>query len=133
MRRMAAVFVHPNQLQRLVHAAADLLGGNPEILRRKGDVLLDHVGDHLVVRVLKDHAHRPADLKQQAFVLCVHAKHRDASALRQKNRIHMLGQRRFPTAVASQNRHKTPSRNVQRQAGKHGDRRFPRLGGIGKA
>ena len=133
MRRMMAVFIHTDLLQRLVHPAADLLRRNAEILRGKGDVLLDHIGDHLIVRVLEDHAHRPADVEQEGFVLRVHAEHRDTSALGQKDRVHMLCQRGFAAAVAPQHRHKTPLFDAQIKILKHRHRRFAGLRGIGEA
>ena len=43
MRRMFAVFIHANELRRLVYAAADLLRRHAEVFRRERHILLDHV------------------------------------------------------------------------------------------
>ena len=69
MRCVAAVFIHADLPQRVIHPLADLRRGDAEVLRREGDVLLHDVGYDLVIRVLK----RPcptllADLQQQRFV-----------------------------------------------------------------
>ena len=42
--------------------------GNAQILRGEGHVLLHHVGNDLVIRVLEHHAHAAADLQQQGLV-----------------------------------------------------------------
>ena len=133
MGRVGAVFVHTNGLQSVVHAAADLLARYAEVLRCKGHVLLHHVGDHLVVGILEDHAHRAADVQEPLLVGGVQAKDVDAAALRQKNGVKMLGEGGFAAAVVAKDCHKAALLNIQVQAFKDTDRLSFVLCRIGEA
>ncbi len=75
MGRVGDKLAHTHGGQGIVHPAADLLRGHAQVLRGKGHVLLHHVGDDLVVRVLEHHAHPAADLQKQFLVGGVHALH----------------------------------------------------------
>ena len=112
---MVAVFIHADELQRLVYPPPDLLRRYAEILRRKGHVLLDDVRHDLVIRVLEHHADRAPYFQQQRLVARVHAVDRHAAALRQENRVHMLCQRGLAAAVVTQNGHEASLRNAQIQ------------------
>ena len=116
---MRAVFIHAHGLQRRIHALPDLLARHAEILRRKGDILLNDIRHDLVVRVLEHHAHRLANGKQQRFVLRVHTVDRDAAARGQQNRVEMLGERRFAAAVVAEHGDKAARLNGQIQPVEH--------------
>ena len=73
VRRVQTVVIHPDELQCLVHASADFLRGNAEVLRRKGNILFYDVGDHLIIGILEHHADRAADVDQKRLVGRVHA------------------------------------------------------------
>ena len=122
MGRVGAVFVHSDRFQGVVHAAADLLRRYAEILRRKGHILLHHVGDQLVVGILKDHANRAADVQKPLLVGGVQSEDVDAAALRQKHGVKMLGKGGFAAAVVAKDCHKAALLNIQVQALKDADR-----------
>ena len=114
MGRVAGKFRHTHRRQRVVHTAADLLGGDPQILRGEGHVLLHHIGHDLVIGVLEHHAHTAADLQQQGLLLGVHAVHIHRAAAGQQHRVHLLGQRGFPAAVMAQHHHEAALFHGQR-------------------
>ena len=68
MGGMFPVLIHIHLLQGLVHPAADLGAGNAQILRAKCHILLHHIGNDLIVRVLKHHSHVPADHHEPRFI-----------------------------------------------------------------
>ena len=72
VRRVTRELLHPDGGERVVDAAADLLRRYAEVLRREGDVLLHHVRDDLVIRILEYHADAAADLEQTRLVARVH-------------------------------------------------------------
>ena len=94
--------LHPYRFQGGGNTALDLLRGYTKILRAEGYILLHHVGNDLVVRVLEHHAHPAADLQQEVLIGGVHAVHPDLAANRQQDRVHVLGQGGFPGAVVAQ-------------------------------
>lgn len=55
------------------HPFPDLAGGQAQVLRAEGDVLLDHGRYELVLRVLENHRHRPPGRALAFFGLCVEA------------------------------------------------------------
>ena len=133
MGRVGAVFVHSDRFQGVVHAAADLLRRYAEILRRKGHILLYHVGNHLVVGILKDHAHRAADIQKPLLIGGIQPEDVYAAAFRQKDGVKMLGEGGFSAAVVTKNRHKAALLNIQIQAFKDTNRFSLVLGRIGEA
>ena len=76
---------HADSLQRLVHAPADFLRRNAEILGCKRHVLFHDVRDDLVIGVLEHHAHLLADGKEVLFLLRVEPVDRHRAALGQQN------------------------------------------------
>ena len=102
VRRVQTVVIHPDELQCLVHASADFLRGNAEVLRRKGNILFYDVGDHLIIGILEHHADRAADVDQKRLVGRVHAEYLHTAALRQEDRVKMLCQRGFAAAVVAE-------------------------------
>ena len=111
---MAGEFRHAHRRQRVVHAAANLLARDAQILRGEGHVLLHHVGNDLVIRVLEHHAHAAADLQQQGLVPGVHTLYIHRAAAGQQHRVHMLGQSGFAGAVMAQHHHEAAPFNGQR-------------------
>ena len=102
VRGMGAVFVHADLLQSLVHALADLRARHAEVFRGEGHVVLNHVGDKLVVRVLEDHADAAADLKNLVLLAAVDPVDNDAAGIGREDRVHMLGKRGFTAAVMAE-------------------------------
>ena len=113
------VLVHPHLLQGLVHPAANLLGGDAQILRGEGHILLHHVCHNLIVRVLKHHAHGAADGNQVLLLPGVHAEHGHRPPLGQDDGVAVLGQGGFAAPVPAQHRHKGPLLHRQIQIPKH--------------
>ena len=103
VRRVGAEFVHSDGSERLVHPLAYLLLRYAEIFRRKGDVLLDDVGNYLVIGILEHHAEPAADLKRQRLVLRVHAKGVDSAAAREIERVEMARKGALSGAVMPEN------------------------------
>ena len=85
--------------------------GHAQILRAKGHVLLHHVGNDLVVRVLENHTHAAADCHNSGQVGGVDAVHIHLSAGRQQDRIEVLCQGGFSAAVGAQDGHKAAAFN----------------------
>ena len=110
---VGAVGAHAYDLQSLVHPTADLIGGDTQIFRRKGHVLLHHVGDDLVIWVLKHHPHRAPHFQPLLVPAGVHAIDVDCAAAGQENGIHVLGQRGLAAAVVPQDGHKGASLDFQ--------------------
>ena len=103
VRGMGAVFVHADLLQGLVDTLADLRARHAEVFRGEGHVVLNHVGDKLVVRVLENHADAAADLKNLVLLAAVDAVDDDAAGIGREDRVHMLGERGFAAAVVAEN------------------------------
>ena len=116
LRGISTVVVHANCLEGIIDALPDLLRGNAEIFRSKRNIFFYDIGDNLVIRVLEDHAHMLPDGKQKRLVLCIHAVYHYAAACGQKNRVKMLGQRRFAAAVMPEHGNKASLLNGQVQA-----------------
>ena len=130
VRRVRAVFIHPHLPQRLIDAAANFIRRDAEVFRRERHVLLDHVRDDLVVRVLKHHADAAPDLQQQRLILRIHAPDVHATALRQQNGVKMLGERGLSAPVVPQHRHKAPLLDREVEIVKHNVLRLPLSSGI---
>ena len=96
---MAGVICHAHRLQCVIHPPADLLRGHSQVLRGKSHILLYHIGNDLVIGVLKHHAHAAAYLQQKSLVRRVHSLHPHLAAGGQQDGVHMLGQGGFPGAV----------------------------------
>ena len=99
--------IHPHRTQGVVHPLPDLGGGDPQVLRCEGYILLHHVGDDLVVRVLEHHAHRAPDVQQAVLIHSVDAIHIHFAAAGQEDGVHVLGEGGFAAAVVAQNSHKS--------------------------
>ena len=97
---------HIHSRQRIIHPAADLLRRHSQIFRGKGHILLHHVGDDLVVRVLEHHAHPAANLQQARLVLRVHALHIHLASAGQQNGVQAFGKGGFARTVMAQHHHK---------------------------
>ena len=105
VRRMAGKITHTHRLQRIVHPLTNFLRRNAQIFRGKGHILLHHVGDDLVIRVLEHHAHPPPDLQQHRLVMGIHPLYIHRPARWQQHGVHVLSQSRFPGAVMPQHHH----------------------------
>ena len=105
VRRVADELPHAHIPEGIIHPAADLLRGDAQVLRGEGHVLLHHVGNDLVVRVLKDHAHPLADGEKVPLVLRVHPLHQNLAGGREQDGVHGLGQGGLSGAVVAQHRH----------------------------
>ena len=125
------VLVHVHLLQGAVHSAADFRAGNAQILRAEGHILFHHVGNDLVVRILENHAHVPADGENPILVGGVDAADVDLAAGGKQYGIEMLGQGGFPAAVGSEDRHKASLLNGQIQILKNRDAGGALHAGIG--
>ena len=88
--------------------AADLLGGQTQILRSKGHILFHHGGHDLVVRILEHHPCLFPDVKELVFLPSVHPSHPHLTPGGQQNGVDVLGQGGFPRTVVAQHRHKAP-------------------------
>ena len=75
MGRVFTEFVHSNLLQRIIHSLANGRTGNTQILRAKGHILLYHVGNDLVIRILEDHTDGASNTNELVFVGSIHAEH----------------------------------------------------------
>ena len=129
VRRVHAKFIHPHLFERRVHPPADLLRRHAEILRREGYVVLDDVGDDLVVGVLKHHAHRAAHPEKLLLVGSVDPVYQHPALRGQQNCVQVLGERRFAGAVVAEHRHKRAGPDLQIQV----LQRRLRLAGVGIA
>ena len=98
--------IHIYRLQGLIHPLADLFRGDAQIFRCKGHILLHHIGDDLVVRVLKHHTHRAADVQQPVLIRSVNAVHVHLASAGQQDSVHMLGQGGFSAPVVPQDGYK---------------------------
>ena len=96
---------HAHIPEGVVHPAADLCTGDAQVLRGEGHVLLHHVGNDLVVRVLEDHAHPLADGEEVCSLGGVHPLHQDLAAGGDEDGVHGLGQGGLAGAVVAQHHH----------------------------
>ena len=106
--RTLAVHGHPHLLKAFIHPPPDLLCRDADIFRAKAHVLLHHISDNLVVRVLKYHPRRLSDLPQSLLIRCVEIGNPDCPLCREQNPVQMLGQRRFAGTVMSQHSVNSP-------------------------
>ena len=118
---MLPVLVHIHLLQRLIHPLADHGTGYAQVFRAEGHILLHHIGNNLVIRVLENHAHLPADGDDSVLLGSVHAAHIHFAPAGKQNGIEMLGQSGFSAAVAAQNGHKRAFFNGNIQVLKYGN------------
>ena len=116
IRRGVALFVDAGQFHGFVDAGADLLRRHAEVLRRKGDILLDDGGDDLVVRILEHHADLLAHIVEVIFVAGVHPLDQHRARFGQQNGIEMLCQRGLAAAVRAQHGDKLAAPDVNADA-----------------
>ena len=128
VRRVQAKIIHADLLQGCIHPCAYLLRRDAEILGREGYVILDDVGDDLVIRILKDHAHRGAHRQKVILVRRVHAVDIHLAAGRQQDGVEVLGERALAGAVVSQHGHERATRDLEREVAERG----LLLAGVGK-
>ena len=83
------------------YPAADLLGGDPVVLRAEGGILLYTGADNLVIGVLKDHAHLGADLLEQGGIGGGFSVNPHRSGLGQEQAVEMLGKGGFSAAIGA--------------------------------
>jgi len=105
------IVVHLHLFQGAVYSPADLRAGNAQILRAEGHILLHHVGNDLVVRVLEDHAYAPADGKDPILVGGIDAADVDLAAGGKQNGIKVLGKGGFSAAVGAKDCYEAPLLN----------------------
>ena len=110
---VGAVGAHAYDLQRTVHPFPDLCRGNAQVFRRKGYILLHHIGNNLVIRILKHHPNRSPHIQPLLIISGINSVDVDSSPARGENGVHMLSQGGFSTAVMAQYRHKTARLNLQ--------------------
>ena len=110
---MLPEFIHADGLERRVDALADLLRRHAEVFRREGDVLLDDVGDDLVVRVLEHHADAAAHVEDARLIGGVDPVDEHLPLVREQDRVHVLGKRGLAGAVVPQHRHEAPLLDAQ--------------------
>ena len=133
MGRVAGEFRHAHRRQGVIHPLADLIAGDAQILRCEGHILLHHVGNDLVIRILEHHAHTAADLQQEGFILRIHALYIHRAAGGQQHRVHMLGQSGFAGAVMTQHHHEAALFNGQRHIlQRRGGGAYPLLRRVGE-
>ena len=82
---------HAHLLKRLVHPHPDIGGGDAQILRAEGHVLLHDGGDQLIVRVLEHHAHLLPDGQQVPFVLRIETVHQHLPLCGEQEPVYVLG------------------------------------------
>ena len=128
MRRVQAKIIHADLLQGCIHACAYLLRRDAEVLGREGHVVLDDVGDDLVIGILKDHAHRGAHGQKIVLVGRGHAVDIHLAAGRQQDGVEVLGERALAGAVVPQHGHERAARDLEREVAERG----PLLAGVGK-
>ena len=128
MRRVQAKIIHADLLEGRIHPRAYFLRRDAEVLGCEGHVVLDDVGDDLVIGILKDHAHRGAHGQKIVLVGRVHAVDIHLAAGRQQDGVEVLGERALAGAVVPQNGHERAARDLEREVAERG----PRLAGVGK-
>jgi len=90
---------HPHCPEAVVDPAPDLRGGQAEIPRPEGDVLLHRHPDDLAVRVLKNHPHQPPDLPEAGGIGGLHPVHPHLARRREQQGVEMPDERRLAAAV----------------------------------
>ena len=128
VRRVQAKVIHTDLPEGGIHPRAYFLRRDAEVLGREGHVVLDDVGDDLVIGILKDHAHRGAHGQEILFVRRVHAVDIHLAAGRQQDGVEVLGERALAGAVVPQHGHERAARDLEREVAERG----LRLAGVGK-
>ncbi len=113
IRRMFPVLIHSHSLQAFFHPLPDFLRGHTHILRPKPYILLHYLTNDLVVRILKDHPGFLADIPKLTLILGVHSIHPYSTLCGIENRINVLGKRRLPGTIVTQNGYKITLLYVQ--------------------
>ena len=110
---MLSVLIHPDSLEALFYPSPDFRCGNSHIFRTKADILLDHLSNDLIVRILKNHSRFLTDIPDTILILRVHAINPYRSLCGIQDRIDMLCKRRFAGTIMSQNGHKISLLHIQ--------------------
>ena len=106
MRRMLAVGVHIHLLQCLIHPISNFRTGNSKIFRAKCHILFYHIGNDLIVGVLKYHSHIPANRHDPLLVGGIDSAHINLAPAGKQNRVEMLCQSGLSAAIGPKNCHK---------------------------
>ena len=99
VRRTVAESEHADPVERLLHSCPDVLCRHAEIFRSEGHILVHHGSDDLIVRVLEDHAGFLPDPPEIALSGRIHVIHPHRPSGRNKQRVDLLGERRFSRSV----------------------------------
>ena len=110
---MSAVFIHPHCLEAFLHPFPNLFCRHSHILRSEAHILLHHLSDDLVVRILEHHPRSLAYVPDLRFIQSVHPVHPDGSLGRIQDSVNVLGQRGLPGTVMSQDGDKISLPHVQ--------------------
>ena len=105
--------IHIDLTQRVIDPAADLLRRNAQVFGRKRHIVLDDIGDYLVIRVLKHHADGAAYLKQPILIGSAYAVNEHLALGGQQDGVQMLCKCAFPGAVVPQNSDKASLFNIK--------------------
>ena len=93
MRRILPPRLHPDERESFAYTPADFLGRNTEILRAKGNVVLDSCRNELIVRILKYHTDIPANIDAQIWIARISSPNITRPLRREKQRVQMTRKR----------------------------------------
>ena len=133
MRRVGDKLAHAHGGEGVIHLFPNFLRGHAQVLRGKGHVLLHHIGNNLVIRVLEHHAHPLADRQKQSLIRGIHSLYINLAAGGQQHRVEGLGQGGLSGAIMPQHHHKAALFNLHVYTVQGQDRGLPFLCRIGKA
>ena len=88
----------PHQGQALPHAAVDFLGAKPHVARPEGYVVVDGVGEQLVLGILEHESHLAAHFGGDALFRQVAPIGQNTAARGMHKAVHMLDERGFSAA-----------------------------------
>ena len=91
-----------HRIQAFVHARAQLVGGDAQVLGSERHVVFDEARDQLVVGILEHHARTAADGVDRLGVGGVATEHHHAALIGREQRVHVLGERRFARSVSAE-------------------------------
>ncbi len=114
---------HPHLLQRPIDARHELVVRHAQIFRAKGHIFFDNGGHHLVVGVLKHHAHGRTDVEQVQCVGGAPIFDEDLALGRQEQCVEVARQGGFARAVVAEDRHVFARLNRQVHAAQRQRRR----------